>query len=113
MKISKINTGIYNLLLIQVPTNVIFEVELDKDNKILKVNDEVIELKDYLDENYREIKVLGLLYLMKGNQFSSLVELDTVYRRSWYKNKFRTKFYDLIAEEGWDLSDKETLVVRI
>jgi hypothetical protein len=113
MKISKINTGIYNILLIQVPTDKIFEVELDKEDKILKVDDNVIELKDYLDETYREIKVLGLLYLMKGNQFSSLVELDTVYRRFWHTNKFKKKFYDIISEEGWDLSDKETLVVRI
>jgi hypothetical protein len=111
MKIFKFNTGIYNILLIETP-NEVLEGELDKTNKIFTVNDIRVDLNDYLDENSREIKVFGLLSNLQEKHFKSIIPLEMIYKRQFFTQKFKGIFYSMIAED-WDVEAKNTLMIRI
>lgn len=111
MKIFKFNTGIYNILLIETPSENL-EAELDKVNKIFVINGVKIDLSNYLDENSREIKVMGLLSNLKEKHFKSIIPLETIYKREFYTQKFTKRFYSMI-EEDWDVGVNNTLIIRI
>lgn len=114
MEILKINTGIYNLLLVEVPTEVVLDYELDKKNKTItvKYDDEQfeIDLSQYLDEESREIKVLGLWALMREQQFRSLLVANNTNSVKLY---FTKEFDTLLSNEGWTKSIWNTLILRI
>jgi hypothetical protein len=116
MKISKIFTGVYNLLLIEVEFGII-DADLDKRNKILKIilngEETSIDLRDYMDVYSKEIKVLGLYSLLRERYLRSLLPLDTIYRKDWNTNKYSKKFKEMLNEAEWDIDDRKTLIVRI
>lgn len=110
MKISKYNTGLYDILLIEIEPKPL-EVEILKDKKILKINNEVINLLDYLSDEYREIKIIGIMSLLKERHYKSLVKIDTVYKKQIFTQKATKKFLSII--EDWDIDLNLTLIVRI
>lgn len=116
MKISKINTGIYNLLLIEIEYGVL-EGDLNKDTKTLTISSsgdkQEIDLLPYIDEKTKEIKVLGLLSLLRERNIRSLLPMDTIRRRDWHTNKFSRLFRELLNEAEWDVDERKTLIVRI
>jgi len=114
MVYKKINTGVYNLLLIRVRTNEVFEVDIDKRKKKLKIiydksEDEYLDFKDLLDENSRSPKVIGLQYIMKEKDFRALLPAEQIFLIKQY---FTKKFDHLLVQEDWGYNELSTLIIR-
>lgn len=115
MIFKRINTGIYDLLLIYVKSNELFDVDLDKKKKriTIKYNESEPETLDFLDlmtENTKGVKLLGLKYNMREKDFRSLLPVNPPYMVLQY---FTKKFDELLEENEWEYEGINTLILRI
>jgi hypothetical protein len=121
MEILKINTGVYNLLLIEVPSNLVISADLDRKNNIYTITEERgrneekvydVDYTTYLDDNSREVRELGLWSLLQEKNFRSLL-LAPIGGINNVKLYFTKTFDALLANAGWSEEKENTLILRI